>query len=194
VHVVLRTIPAVGGLRCKRIFQAIRLATLCAKKRENFRIVQISIQRTHVHMLVEASDKHALARGMQGFQISAAKHVNTMLSKGQPGPRRRGSVFSDRYHATIITSPRQARHALAYVMCNWRKHGEDRDARLAMWKLDVFSSAAEFKDWADCDGHPQLPASYAPLKVIPPQTWLLQRGWKLRGETISCFEVPSAQR
>jgi putative transposase len=190
VHVVLRTIPAVGGLRCKPVFQAIRAATQCAAKRADFRIVQLSIQRTHVHMLVEADDKRALARGMQGFQISAAKHINAMLSRGKPP--RRGAVFSDRYHATIITSPRQARHALTYVLCNWRKHGEDRDARLAMWKIDVFSSATAFKHWAECDGRPQLPASYELLEVRPPCTWLLQRGWKLHGETISCHAVPTS--
>jgi hypothetical protein len=27
-------------------------------------------------------------------------------------------VFPDRYHAEIITSPRQARHALSYVLSN----------------------------------------------------------------------------
>jgi putative transposase len=171
---------------------------LCAGKRADFRIVQISIQRSHVHMLVEADDKRALARGMQGFQISAAKHINAMLGHGRhgrhgrperPGPRRRGPVFSDRYHATIITSPRQARHALAYVLCNWRKHREDRDARLAVWQIDVFSSAIDFAGWAE--HRPELPASYERLHVIPPQTWLLQRGWKLHGTTISCFEVPA---
>jgi hypothetical protein len=71
-----------------------------------------------VHLLVEADDKDALASGMQGFQISAAKHLNAALSRGKPGQRRRGSVFPDRYHAEIITSPRQARHAIAYVLLN----------------------------------------------------------------------------
>jgi hypothetical protein len=44
-----------------------------------------------VHLLVEAKDKAALARGMQGFQISAAKQLNRAISKRRPGPRRRGS-------------------------------------------------------------------------------------------------------
>ena len=37
-----------------------------------------------------------------------------------------GKVFPDRYHAQIIRTPRQARHALAYVLNNWRKHGENK--------------------------------------------------------------------
>ena len=105
VHVVLRVVGAVGSLRRRCVYQAIREATLTTALREDFRIVQLSLQRTHVHLLVEADDKAALARGMQGFQISAAKHLNAAISKGKPGPRRRGVVFPDRYHAEIITSP-----------------------------------------------------------------------------------------
>src|SRR5436190_21861441 len=135
VHVVLRTVGAVGNLRRRCVYQAIREATLTTARRDDFRIVQLSIQRTHVHLLVEANDKLALARGMQGFQISAAKHLNAAISKSKPGPRRRGVVFPDRYHAEIITSPRQARHALSYVMNNWRKHQEDLRAPMSGWTI-----------------------------------------------------------
>ncbi len=39
---------------------------------EECRLVQLSIQSTHVHLLVEAEHSWALSRGMQAFQISAA--------------------------------------------------------------------------------------------------------------------------
>jgi hypothetical protein len=52
------------------------------------------------HLLVEAGSRTALARGMQGFEISAAKHLNAAVSKAR-GRRRRGAVFPDRYHARI---------------------------------------------------------------------------------------------
>ena len=141
---VLRVIGAVGNLRRRFTYRAIREATLTTARREDFRIVHVSIQRTHVHLLVEAKDKQALSSGMQGFQISAAKHLNAAISKGKPGPRRRGTVFPDRYHAEIITSPRQAHHTLRYVLGNWRKHQEDRagadvgmDDRLVLERGDV---------------------------------------------------------
>ena len=118
-------------MRRRFTYRAIREATLTTARREDFRIVHVSIQRTHVHLLVEANDKDALASGMQGFQISAAKHLNAAISRGRPGPRRRGTVFPDRYHAQIITSPRQARHAMSYVLSNWRKHEEDRAQPMA---------------------------------------------------------------
>jgi REP element-mobilizing transposase RayT len=109
VHVTLRAVDAVGNLRRRCVYQAIREATLITARREDFRIVQLSVQRTHVHLLVEASDKAALARGMQGFQISAAKHLNAAISKGKPGPRRRGVVWCSPTATTPRSSPRRGR-------------------------------------------------------------------------------------
>jgi REP element-mobilizing transposase RayT len=196
VHVVLRVVAAVGNLRRRRVYQAIRAATLIAARRDDFRIVHLSIQRTHLHLLVEADHKAALAAGMQGFQISAARHINAAIGADRSAPPRRGTVFPDRYHAEIITSPRQARHALAYVMANWRKHREDTSAKVRGWTIDWFSSAAMFPDWTEYGDEAFLwrgPPSYEPLQVRRPRTWLLRDGWKKHTATISCHEVPSAR-
>jgi putative transposase len=196
VHVVLRVISAVGNLRRRFTYRAIREATLTTARREDFRIVHLSIQRTHLHLLVEAHNKGALAAGMQGFQISAAKHLNAAISRGKPGPRRRGTVFPDRYHAEIITSPRQARHALSYVLGNWRKHDEDRAQPMSTWTIDWFSSAAMFPGWVEYGEEAFLwrgPATYDPLVVYQAKTWLLREGWKKAG-AISYRDVPSAKR
>jgi REP element-mobilizing transposase RayT len=198
VHVTLRVVSAVSNLRRRSTYRAIREATLTTARREDFRIVHLSIQRNHVHLLVEADHKAALATGVQGFQISAAKHLNAAISKGRQSPRRRGAVFPDRYHAEIITSPTQARHALSYVMGNWRKHQEDRVAPFSEWKVDWFSSAAMFPDWAEYLADEVFlwpaPPTYEPLLVFRPRTWLLATGWKKFSSTISCYEVPSAKR
>jgi putative transposase len=177
--VVLRVVSAVGSLRRRCVYQAVREATLTTARREDFRIVHLSIQRTHVHLLVEADDKKALARGMQGFQISAAKHLNAAISKAKPGPRRRGPVFPDRYHAEIITSPRQARHALCYVMNNWRKHQEDHRAPMSAWTVDWFSSAAMFPGWAEYSDEPFLwraPPDLRSSRRVPAQNLVIARG------------------
>jgi len=195
VHITLRVVAAVGNLRRRCVYQAIREATLTTAHREDFRIIHLSIQRTHVHLLVEADDKGALSRGMQGFEISAAKHLNAAISKDKPGPRRRGTVFPDRYHATIITSPRQARHALAYCLNNFRKHQEDLRAPMSSWTIDWFSSAVMFPGWAEYGDQAFLwrgPETYDPLLVYQPRTWLLREGWKKAG-AISCHDVPSAR-
>jgi REP element-mobilizing transposase RayT len=195
VHVVLRVAPAVGSLRRLDAYRAVREATLTAAMRGTIRIVHVSLQRTHLHMLVEAKDKAALASGMQGFQVSAAKHLNSAIGKARGGRRRRGAVFPDRYHAEIITSPTQARHTISYILSNWRHHQEDR-GELAHAKVDPFSSAIGFPDWAERADKAFLwrgPEDYDPLIVYQPKTWMLKEGWKKVG-VISYCEVPSSGR
>jgi REP element-mobilizing transposase RayT len=191
LHVVIRVAPAVGSLRRRRMYKAMREATITAAMREWFRIIHISVQRTHVHMIVEADDRAALARGMQGFQISAARHINRALGDGVR--RRRGKVFSDRYHVEVITTPTRARHAIGYVLSNFRKHGEDREGLASTWLVDPFSSGISFPEWkelADKAWMWPLRATYDPLVVRRPTTWLLAEGWKLAGGPISARDVP----
>ena len=199
VHVVLRVARDVGSLRKRLMYKALREATLAVARRELdfaeegfLRIVHISIQRTHVHLLVEAQHRTALSRGMQSFQISAAKHINGVISMRR-GERRRGSVFPDRFHQTIITNARQARRALAYVMNNWRKHGEDRLRHAEGWKLDPFATGMYFDGWKERAGDPlmwKLRDTYERMLVYIPRTWLLTTGWRQYG-SISVLELPS---
>lgn len=192
LHIVLRVVPAVGSLRRRKMYGAMREATIVAAVRERIRIVHLSLQRNHVHLLVEAESKQALARGMQGFQISAARNVNTLLGDGRCR-RRRGPVFADRYHLEVITSPTRTRHALSYVLSNWRKHREDQKGLATTWLVDPFSSGISFPDWTELDDKPfmwPIRESYDPLVVRQPQSWLLREGWKLCG-SISARDVPS---
>src|SRR5262245_7633483 len=83
LHVVMRVVREVGSLRRREMYKALREATITAAMRERLRIVHISLQRDHVHMIVEAEHRTALSRGMQGFMISAAKHINRVLGGGE---------------------------------------------------------------------------------------------------------------
>ncbi len=179
VHVVIRVASDIATMRDRDVFGVVRQAMLVTRKRmEQFRIVHVSLQGTHLHLIVEAIDGMALARGMQGFQVSCAKRLNRRLG-------RRGAVFIDRYHRAPIRTPRQCRNVLEYVFNNWRKHDEDR--LLPGWRLDPYSTAARFAGWADgvepYDGMPQLP-------VCAPRTWLLAAGWERAGP-LDPWRVPA---
>ena len=134
VHVTLRVVGSAAGLRRKDMYLAIREATIVSAKREEFRIVQMSIQRDHLHLVVEASSRAALSSGVRGFSISAARQINKAYTE-RGGDRRTGRVFADRYHARPLTSPRAVRNCLAYVLSNWRKHGEDRTPFARTWNV-----------------------------------------------------------
>ena len=189
MHVILRAHGDIRSLRTPDTLFAIREALITLAKREDeFRVVHYSVQRRHIHMLVEATDRMALARGMQAFGISAAKHINALLV-GPDGRRRRGSVFPDRYHAVILKSRKQVRNCLSYVLNNWRHHDEDRQRA---WQLDPYSSAVTFEGWkerAARGGRFVQPSSYVSPLVWDARTWLLSEGWRIYG-LISAYERP----
>jgi REP element-mobilizing transposase RayT len=191
VHVTIRIVGNVGALRRRDLYLAVREATIVTARREDFRIVHMSIQRDHVHLIIEADHKDALSKGVRGFSISAARQINKAIT-ARGGDRRTGKVIGDRFHARPLTSPRAVRNAIAYAMCNWRHHGEDRAPFARTWNVDPFSSGATFSGWKELEDSPllwPLPPTYHPLLVLRPRTWLLQ-SWHRFHPLISVREVP----
>ena len=180
---MLRTRAEVGRLRRGKVLRSIGQALRRNAAHTEFRVVHLSIQHNHLHLLVEAQHANALSRGMQGFAIAAARAINRSL-------QRRGRVFAFRYHATEITNPRQTRHALAYVLNNWRRHREDeRSERTRQAALDPYSSAIVFDGWSEAASF-VVPAGYEPLPVARAQTWLLRVGWRQGGTLLGVRERP----
>ena len=157
LHVTLRMAPHVYNLRSRRSFRVIEASLWVGGDRFDVRIVCFSVQGNHLHLLVEAPNRRALARALQGFSIRIAKGLNRMMGRA-------GRVFDDRYHARVLRTPTEVRHAIHYVLGNARKHAAQRGATYSPGYVDRFSSAD------------------APHVVLPPaQTWLLREGWKRAG-------------
>lgn len=191
LHVTTRMCAGLGSMRKRDIFRAVRAATIVVFERAGFHIVELSIQYNHLHLLVEAADKDALSDGMQAFLISAAKRINAALSR-RTGTRRVGSVFADRYHANPLTTPRQVRNAIAYVLNNFRRHREDRAPFATNWKVDPYSTGVYFAGWAELGESATLytpPRQYSGLLARRAETWLLRVGWT-RSAPISIWAVP----
>jgi REP element-mobilizing transposase RayT len=176
-HVTLRRAKGLPSLRSEIVHAELREAVR-ATHRDDFRIVQYSVQRDHVHMLVEADDAASLAAGMKSFAVRAARRINTRAL------RRRGSVWAERYHRRDLTSPRDVRNAIVYVINNHLKHHE-WDAGL----VDPCSSAPWFDGWMHAPPPPDTPAP-----VEHAQTWLLRRGWHDDVRFLHQGELPSALR
>ena len=182
-HITLRVVEAVGRLRRREMFRAIRgaLQQMASEPLPNasLRVVHLSIQGNHIHLVIEAGDKAVIAAGMQRLEILAAKAINKKLG-------RTGKVFAFRYHRVDITTPRQARNCLAYVLNNWRRHREDVSTPGAENALiDPYSTAWAFDGWRDLDKVP----TWERLPSQPPTTWLLRVGWRKHG-TLGVREVP----
>jgi REP element-mobilizing transposase RayT len=182
VLVTLRCKKEVGRLRRRIGYLAVRDALeVSARRADRFRIVHVSIQRSELHLLVEAADKRELAHGLQSFSISCARQLNRHLGRS-------GGVFADRYRAQVLTTPKEVRQALSYVLNNWRRHGENEGGKRGPW--DPYSSARAFDGWTTA-WRGRIAVRSKPLPTSPAQTWLLTSGWR-RHRLISPTETPRA--
>jgi len=93
----------------------LRAAFARGRRRPGFRLVQYAVQPDHLHFLVEAEDKKGLSEGVRGLCVRIARHLNAELGRA-------GKVFAERYHARALTSPREVRSVLAYVLLQERRH------------------------------------------------------------------------
>jgi REP element-mobilizing transposase RayT len=187
ISITIRIERAVGQMRRRRAYQAIRRALRVSLGRTDFRVIHISLQPQHIHLVVEAASAEALAKGMQGLQISAARRLNAAISF-ERGTKRTGRVFSDRYHARVLKTPREVRNAINYVLNNWRHHGLDRGFESMFWEIDPFSSAGGFAGWSNLtstdtprDDLDEPDGSRPSLPTAVPQSWLLNVGWMKHG-------------
>jgi putative transposase len=190
-HVTLRA----GGapdLRSQVPFRAIRLCLARTARRRSLRVVHFSVQRDHMHLIVEAVEGTPLARGMQGLSSHIALAINRAVG-------RRGKLWRDRYHRHDLTTPRMVRHSIVYVLMNFRKHTPE-DAIDSLRQLDWRSSAAWFDGW-DPRAGPLLEIvrrrsgtpDLASRPTCPAQTWLGAHGWRRLGP-IRPEERPAACR
>ncbi len=86
------------------------------KKRSGFRLLAWTLQKNHLHLIVEASSPEALSRSIQGIQVRLARGWNRIW-------KRKGRVFAGRFHSRLVQSPGDARRVLAYVLKNHLRHG-----------------------------------------------------------------------
>jgi REP element-mobilizing transposase RayT len=181
VFVTTRLHRAVGNLRSSRRHRVVRAAIRRAAERFGMRIVHYSLQRDHLHLLVEVVDRVALSRGMQGLNIRIARALNRVAN-------RRGKAFGDRYHARQLSSPLEVRRALVYVLNNGRKHALQRGEYWSPRAIDSYSSACHFGGWRRPT---KLLTTRSPPVTVPASSWLLAEGWARHGK-IDPSEIPSA--
>jgi len=153
VHVTLKLRERLPSLRSPAGFAAVFSALQRGGLRQGFRLVHFAVLHDHVHLIVEASDRRALARSIQGLSVRIARGVNRFRGA-------QGRIFKDRYHAHILQTPREVRRAVEYVLDNFARHEArvGRQAALAEGQLDPLSSRA--------------------LPAWEPRTWLLRIGWR----------------
>jgi REP element-mobilizing transposase RayT len=146
------------------------------KAREQFHLVQYSIQGNHLHLIIEADSNDALARGMISLMTRIARNLNKLF-------RRVGKFFADRYHSTLLRTPKRVRRTLVYVFGNAWHHG----LRIQEC-MDRYTSAPWFRSWVESVRVKFQKPIECPVEEA--SSWLLSDGWRNLGR-ISVFERPA---
>jgi REP element-mobilizing transposase RayT len=157
VHVTMRMAAHVYSLRSGRSLRVVEKVLKGGADRFEARVVQLSLQGNHVHLLVEAADQVSLMKAMKGLSVRLARRMNRMMGK-------RGQVIADRYHARPLRTPAELRNARHYIANNRRHHAAAFGQALHTDSPDPYASEA-----------PRL------ARLLPqPRWWLLKEGIHLR--------------
>ena len=167
VHTTMRVRRGIPSLRLCRLVKAVADA-IRRSSNAGFRVVEMSVQADHMHLIVEADDQHQLGCGMRGLAIRVARAINRELG-------RRGSVWNDRWHGRELKTPREVRNALVYVLCNRKKHDPNATG------LDPCSSATWFSGWKGSAGLECRDPPSIERPTVAARSWLARKGWHLRG-------------
>jgi REP element-mobilizing transposase RayT len=181
LHITARLADGLPSLRRGVALKLVLAALSASSDRHGMRIVHYSIQRDHLHLLVEAEDRRCVARGMNALLSPLARALNKLLGL-------RGKVFPERYHDEVISTPTQARNALRYVLQNGKKHGVVRPS-----SIDLCSSAPVFDGWKEQPSIASIPATPVMATVAPAATWLLATGWRRHG-LLDIHELPQQRK
>jgi putative transposase len=187
LQVTIRAVPGLPSLRSARVFGALRRAIARASV-DRFRVIHFSIQQDHGHFIVEGDEARRARGGMHGLAIRLALAVNRALG------RRKGRVVGDRYHVRPLTTPRQMRTSMVYVLLNFRKHLH------APAGIDPRSSGPQFSGWrrhaglesADVASGTTEAAAGGEGATAVPATWMATVGWRRAGGLLKVEERPAA--
>jgi putative transposase len=187
LHVTWRIAEGVRSLRRESVLEVVRTILGKHANRDDFRVVEFNVLGNHLHFVVEAAGRTALARGMQGLAVRLARAINKVLGRS-------GKLFKERYHARALTRPLEVRNALRYVLLNARHHAAERGEKLYRDWVDPFSSAPWFDGWkAPIRSQAEwlVRLRKLPRPTAQPRSWLLRVGWRKRG-LLAFDEVPGA--
>jgi len=182
-HVTLKLKPGLPPLRRRREYETLREAFALGCDRNGFRLCHYAVMNDHLHFVVEALDRAALTRGVQGLVIRIARALNKQW-------QRKGKLFADRFHDRLLETPLEVRNVLRYVFANGKKHAaEGREVRVAQ-AIDTFTSAPWFDGFRETVTVRGLHAIERPVAMA--RTWLLRTGWRRHG-LLGVHETPAAQ-
>ncbi len=168
LHITMKLKRGLNGLRTVKMLNQLKIS-LGKAKMKGLRTIHFSLQSNHLHLFAESDDNHSLARGMNSLGARFGREIRKKLMG-------KGEVFNGRYHVHVLKTPRETRHALAYVLLNTSKHQKAEPAH------DDYSSSRCFREWAIIVQEWKRLAKNGsrprPDFLSEANSWLAKAGWR----------------
>jgi REP element-mobilizing transposase RayT len=133
VHVTIKTNKhIVPNLRNKILYKEIRESFKRARLL-GIRIIHFTVQRDHIHFLIESQNIKQLGQSMRALSISLTKRFSRVLN-------RKIKALKTRYHLHILESLKEIKNVANYIKNNGKKHRVTQN-------VDFFSSHVSAQDF-----------------------------------------------
>jgi len=120
----------IATLRNKIFYREIR-KSLRRLRVKGVRLIEFSVQKDHIHFLLESANKIVLGKAMRALSISLSKRFSLLLN-------RKIKALKSRYHLHILNTLKELKNARQYILNNSAKHNSVKDAD------DLYFSRADF--------------------------------------------------
>lgn len=114
LHLTIKVRENKADIQTKKILRKLQYAILRARLK-GLRVIHYALEYNHVHLLVESTTHETLHKGMQSLGITLAKGINKLKGK-------KGTVYKHRYHFRQISSRRDLKNVIQYILQNHKKH------------------------------------------------------------------------
>lgn len=114
LHLTIKVRENKADIQNKRILAKLQYAIQRARL-QGLRVIHYALEYNHVHLLVESTTHEVLHKGMQAMGITLAKGINKIKGK-------KGTVYKHRYHFRQISSRRDLKNVIHYILQNHKKH------------------------------------------------------------------------
>ena len=115
-------------IKNKECLKILKRAIVNARS-HGLKIIHFSLQRNHIHLIVESETNSTLEKGMRSLTITFAKGL------------KKGKVQIERYHLHVLKTIRETSNAIQYVLFNKQKHEKGTYSQ-----IDEYSSLLLIKD------------------------------------------------
>jgi putative transposase len=134
VQVTLKLQPGLPSLRTPALKACVEQAIDAGHERFGMRLIEHTLEKDGLSLLVTAPHRRALSRGIQGISVRIARAVNRKLE-------RKGRLFADRYEAQLVADSGE-KQAVSKAVASRAPAGRAAVAKTAMPKAPASKPGA----------------------------------------------------